>query len=355
MKQLLKLQVKVFVLAAILLLSIASTLSAQKIAIIDAGSSGSRLYVYEINKDKNINVLYPSPTDPTEEANSKGRALSSVANHADSVKAYLITMTSKYKKVNMKETIPLYVLATAGMRLVPEDRANSMYYMMKSQANKLNGYTLEKAMTISGRYEGFYAWIAANYKNGKLGFSTSTTEKPLTYTGTPFGILEIGGASMQIAFAVNQPCEGSISRKGFDNIYSKSYLGAGVDQVYKTNKDRDIIKSNFNVVLDDVSHLYGSDLKFYGLGKPIKIVIEGAQKKGVAVKNYASTLTNNDSQNKYHPWMNARYIAYVVDFLKLGNRLILTNNESDWTEGAALDIIVNGKKDPEEYNYKTNN
>ena len=197
-------------------------LLAQKIAIIDAGSSGSRLYVYEIKNDgRRIDVLYPAVG---QEANSKGRALSSVSDHNDSVKVFLTTMTSKYNQSSTTGKIPLYILATAGMRIKDKKEADSIYAKISRIASKekLNGFHLEKAMTISGRYEGFYAWIAANYKNGKLGFNNSSPEKPLTYTGEPYGILEIGGASMQIAFAANKADTNFISRKGFGYIYSIS-------------------------------------------------------------------------------------------------------------------------------------
>lgn len=49
-------------------------------------------------------------------------------------------------------------------------------------------------MTISGRYEGFYAYIEANYKNRKLKFNTSAPENSFTLAPAPYCILEIGAA-----------------------------------------------------------------------------------------------------------------------------------------------------------------
>lgn len=355
MNKLLKIQTRILAITIILLISIPGMLLAQKIAIIDAGSSGSRLYVYEIiDNGKKIDVLYPTVG---QEANSKGRALSSVPNHNDSVKIFLTTMTSKYNQSFTTGKIPLYILATAGMRMVSKGKADSIYARIYQIANKekLNGFHLEKAMTISGRYEGLYAWIAANYKNGKLGFNTSSTEKPLTYAGTPYGILEIGGASMQIAFAMNRTDANNISRKGFSNIYSISYLGGGVDQIFQKHKDEKTPK--FDIGLKKISDLTIDTSHFIGLGKPIEIVLDGAKSKGISIKDYPKSLTikqENDSQKNFHPWINAHYISYVVDFFKLDGKLNKPKVKSDWTEGAVLDIILN-KEEPEAFDYNKRN
>lgn len=355
MSKLLKIQAKAFAITFMLLICIPGILLAQKIAIIDAGSSGSRLYVYEIiDNGKKIDVLYPTVG---QEANSKGRALSSVPNHNDSVKVFLTTMTSKYNQSSTTGKIPLYILATAGMRMVSKGKADSIYSRIYQIANKekLNGFHLVKAMTISGRYEGFYAWIAANYKNGKLGFNNSSTEKPLTYAGTPYGILEIGGASMQIAFAMNSTDANNISRKGFSNIYSISYLGGGVDQIFQKHKDEKTPK--FDIGLKKISDLPISASDFIGLGKPIEIVLDSVKSKGISIKDYPKSLTikqENDSQKNFHPWINAHYISYVVDFFKLDGKLNKPKVKSDWTEGAVLDIILN-KEEPEAFDYNKRN
>lgn len=359
MKNLLKLQAKIFAITVILLISISGILLAQNtIAIINAGSTGSRLHVYKIKADgKGIDIVYPTSSN---EAASKGRALSSVADHVDSVKVFLNTMTSKYSGI--EKNIPLYVLATAGMRLIKQEKTNPIYKKLNDQKGKVfNNFCLDTAMTISGRYEGFYAWIAANYKNGRLGFSTSTPKKSLTYTGIPYGILEIGGASMQIAFAVNPPQSGSqsqlykdcISREGFSNIYSISYLGGGADQVYgeykkqrKPKESKDLagqakeIFDKLGIDFKKIAYPYDS-WQFLGLGTPIKFMPE----------NMSSLVEANDTDDM-HPWMNAHYITWVTESLKL--KAPKPIRASDWTEGAALDILINRKK-PEGYNYNIKN
>ncbi len=355
MSKLLKIQAKAFAITFMLLICIPGILLAQKIAIIDAGSSGSRLYVYEIaNKGKKIDVLYPTVGQETK---SKGRALSSVPNHSDSVKVFLTTMTSNYNQSPTTEKIPLYILATAGMRMVSKGKADSIYARIYQIAKneKLNGFHLEKAMTISGRYEGLYAWIATNFKNGKLEVNNSSSEKPMNCISDPYGILEIGGASMQIAFAANKPDANYISRKGVGYIYSKSYLGGGVDQIFEKNRVK--IAPDFNIELKNISDLPISASDFIGLGKPIEIVLDSVKSKGISIKDYPKSLTikqENDSQKNFHPWINAHYISYVVDFFKLDGKLNKPKIKSDWTEGAVLDIILN-KEEPEAFDYNKRN
>lgn len=358
MKNLLRLRTKVFAITLILLLSISGVLSAQKIAIIDAGSSGSRLYVYDVNKkDYKIEVLYPKQGDKA----LSGEALSLVPNDPVKIKNFLINMTTEYKKKRgsqaSKTPIDLYILATAGMRLKDQQEANSFYTQMPDSTQVFNGFRLKKAMTISGQYEGFYAWMAANYRNKTLGINPSSPQKELTYTGTPYGILEIGGASMQIAFAA-QPLfspnpDTLLSRRGYSHIYSKSYLGGGVNEIHDKYKNKWDAKKkiyNFNEDLEDINDKCEPSHKFIGLGKAVEIVLDGIRRKG-STKSYLQSLTNKDSTDHYHPFINAHYICWVIKKLNLESKLEKAKVPSHWTEGAALDIIINNEQ-PKAFNYQ---
>ena len=54
---------------------------------------------------------------------------------------------------------------------------------------------------ISGRQEGIYQWIAINFVLGKLGYSVSTEGSRSHLARSPtVGIMDMGGASLQIAF-----------------------------------------------------------------------------------------------------------------------------------------------------------
>ena len=303
----------------------------QKIAIIDAGSTGSRLKVYEIQTDSTIKKIYPTTED--EKTKSKGRALSTVANHTDSVKKYIEQMTTNYSHATSSETIPLYILATAGMRNQNKDMADDIYSKMASIQGDINGFKLQKAMTISGRYEGLYAWIAANYENKSLTTSSQ-------------GILEVGGASMQIAFATNStavPVDYKITRKDWGTLYCKSYLQGGIDAIYAQTPDTMPFK--FTLPIEDIS-TYCSNTSFFGCSTGVIKILTGIEKAGSA-DAYAQTLPRTD---RYHNFMCTYYLQWVIENLHLINRIIADPHDSDWAEGAAYDIIIN-KEMPEIFDY----
>ncbi len=303
----------------------------QKIAIIDAGSTGSRLYVYQINNDSTIETVFPVTSE--EEKASKGRAISTVANHPDSVKKFVASMTTGYTSAT-GEKIPLYIFATAGMRLQPQVTTEQLYKMIGEAKGSMNGYDFKNAMTISGRYEGLYAWIADNYENKHL-------------TSSPRGIIESGGASIQITFptqATDIPAAQKLTRNGWGTIYSKSYLGGGVSEMWaKTPQTEPFV---FDIQLDDVSGYFG-DTQFYGCGG-IKYLLKGIKKYG-SFEGYVQTLTN-DPADTYHDYFGAYYLKWVFETLKLSDRVSLPEHTPNWTEGAAYDIVIN-KEAPEAFDY----
>lgn len=304
----------------------------QKVAIVDAGSSGSRLHIYEVSSTNDIREIYPSNAE--EKAASKGRALSTIANHPDSVRAYYDSMTKCYSTTDTAH-IPLYVLATAGMRLEEQSKTEGVYGKLKS-IGQANGFNLKNAMTISGRYEGLYAWIANNYESGTL-------------TQSPKGIIEVGGASAQIAFATTStslPAENCLYRSGWGNIYSKSYLGGGINQVYANTPD--VEPFNFTVPIEDVSAYYGANTTFFGCSTPLQVALTGIEKAG-SFEGYVATLARTDT---YHTYMFAYYMKWLFEKLHLDGKVTPVTNDAEWTEGAAYDILIN-KQQPEAFSYDT--
>lgn len=345
MKNLLRFRAKVLVLTAIFLICIVSVLSAQKIAIIDAGSSGSRLYVYELNAQHKLTCLYPTPGISA----TKGGELYKTVVIDNNVKDFLEKMIRPANTVVGTE-IPLYILATAGMREIPN--ANLVYSKIYAQAGNLGNYVFKGVMTISGRYEGFCAWVAANYKKGGISINAPGNQLVFNPDKQIYGILEIGGASMQIAFPANGSGGDYIQRNGI-TIYSKSYLNYGVDVICKKYENKNLFY-NFTEKLDKIS----SKDSFLGLGNAFKTAFDSASTKGVSIEEYPSRIKIDDlihpnhkpnQIDQFHSYMNAYYIASVIEKLQLAHRLVQPGEEISWTEGAALDILLYGLI-PEPYN-----
>lgn len=162
--------------------------------VVDAGSTGSRLHIFkfnvENNKLTNINEIGSKKVKP---------GLSSYASHPDDVYNSYIELFEFAKSTipnSEQYGVSMYVYATAGMRLLPNETQNAIF------DNIYNGYIKssypfvllrQNLKTITGKDEAFYGWLAANFLGG------SVTAK-LTRVKNTIGSLDLGGASTQILF-----------------------------------------------------------------------------------------------------------------------------------------------------------
>lgn len=103
---------------------------------------------------------------------------------------------------------PVFLMATAGMRLLPEDEQKAVLDETCSYIRKNYPFFISDCDThirvIPGELEGIYGWVAVNYLMG--GFDTSIqasidpAEAQHDDKHHTFGFLDMGGASAQIAF-----------------------------------------------------------------------------------------------------------------------------------------------------------
>ena len=103
----------------------------------------------------------------------------------------------------VKDT-PVFLLATAGMRLLPDKQRNDLLKEICSYTRTHTKFLLAdcdaQIKVIPGEVEGLYGWVAANYLIG--GFD-APKEHATTKDHHTYGFLDMGGASAQIAFAPN--------------------------------------------------------------------------------------------------------------------------------------------------------
>ena len=106
-------------------------------------------------------------------------------------------------KDQVSET-PIFLLATAGVRLLPEGSRQELLKEICSYTQSHTKFLLPDCdlhvQVIPGETEGLYGWIAANYLVG--GFNDPETHAHGKGHHT-YGFLDMGGASAQIAFAPN--------------------------------------------------------------------------------------------------------------------------------------------------------
>ena len=137
--------------------------------------------------------------------NNNGLGLSSLVDDPEAVGAYLRPLLSHAREQippSLQKDTPLFLLATAGMRLLPPQKqaeilletcrflVNHSYF--KIEEPSAVGPCGSSVRIITGEEEGLFGWIAVNYLMD--GFSGSSLN-PTTY-----GFLDMGGASTQIAF-----------------------------------------------------------------------------------------------------------------------------------------------------------
>lgn len=192
-------------------------------AVVDAGSTGSRIYLYRSTKSENfgsvqtllsyqpsnLNGLSSFGGDPAEAGPQEIQPL------LDYLSAYL-----SHEKL-LKSQVDIGVMATGGMRGVDQATSSAIYGSVRDAIEK-SGYVPGKIETISGAEEGLYSWVDINYLEGTLKARTK-----------PVGLVEVGGASAQIAYSTSDFYNENVFNEFINGvsykILSVSYDGLGVD------------------------------------------------------------------------------------------------------------------------------
>jgi len=130
-----------------------------------------------------------------------------------------------------RASVHLSVFATAGMRLVPKAKQDAIYAGLRSGLlGASGGYPFDanaiQARTISGREEGVFALLAANYLTKRL----KTTLH--AQTSSLMGVLDLGGSSTQVA---TPPAVGAGEhlgpKLGSDHTFVRSFLNLGMERM----------------------------------------------------------------------------------------------------------------------------
>jgi Golgi apyrase len=116
----------------------------------------------------------------------------------------LLSHALKYIPLDEVPNTPLFLLATAGMRILPERQRKEVLKEVCEFARSTTQFQLPDCdvhvQVIPGETEGLYGWIAANYL---LGGFDRPNEHDHGKGHNTYGFLDMGGASAQIAFAPN--------------------------------------------------------------------------------------------------------------------------------------------------------
>ena len=108
---------------------------------------------------------------------------------------------------------PLYILATAGMRMVKREKQEAIISKLRTGINEKYDFLFPDGNleVISGKQEGIYQWMAINYVLGKFRHKEeemvaltgkSSEGGDLVFRPRTVGAIDMGGASMQIAMEI---------------------------------------------------------------------------------------------------------------------------------------------------------
>ena len=230
--------------------------------VIDAGSSGSRLHLYEwdprvLRDAKDVQAAvsgrklsFPGTESRWTERLQPGISTFYTIQDADelekAVAEYLQPLIDFAKAIldEKRRSFPqfrIYLRATAGMRILEaEDRARIMGVVRKLFADDTYCpfyFEPEQARTLSGEEEAIYDWLGVNFlsSNGDM-LAESEGSGTVTSPRQTYGALDLGGASTQISFyEQNEDIMANIFKLQIGqgkhwNVYTHSYLFYGINE-----------------------------------------------------------------------------------------------------------------------------
>ncbi|XP_064631569.1 ectonucleoside triphosphate diphosphohydrolase 4-like isoform X2 [Lineus longissimus] len=230
--------------------------------IIDCGSSGSRVFVYfwpthDGNPNELLHIHHVIDKDLQPVIKKATPGLSSFADNPKDAYNYikpLLDFAVQHIPNSKYTETPLYVMATAGMRLIPQAAQTAIMdnIRLNIRLNYQFLFSDNHVEVITGKQEGVYAWIATNYVLGRFHHEEDGTplisvdvpgkEKPHVRKRT-VGIIDMGGGSAQIAFEVpksagvnkNLMAEFNLGCKNSDaehtyRVYVTTFLGFGANE-----------------------------------------------------------------------------------------------------------------------------
>ncbi|XP_037735646.1 ectonucleoside triphosphate diphosphohydrolase 8 isoform X4 [Chelonia mydas] len=294
--------------------------------VFDAGSSHTSLFVYQWTSDKTNDTGVVSQMLS---CNVQGSGISSYANDPPKAGESLRSCLEDALKVipdERQREVPVYLGATAGMRLLSMQNKSAADQVLNEVAKTIQQYPMNfhGARIITGEEEGAYGWITINYLlDSFTKYSPKQRDWIHPQSAKILGALDLGGASTQISFIpigpiTDQTKASKFMLYGFNyTIYTHSYLCYGQNQALKQL----ILK-----ITEAFSAFYYT-FSFLNLtrGQPLAIVEDTVQK--FCARNWTdlkSSYPKEKEQRLREYCANANYIlALLLDAYKF--------NQTSWS------------------------
>lgn len=268
--------------------------------LFDCGSSGTRARIYHNLETKLAEFIPPEDAD-AEKLEIKPGISSYVGDKDgfDQMWAGLLTEVKRWVPKSEVGSAAVMAHATAGMRMLSDADQATIWSWAKASTHAA-GFQGGMYSTISGNYEGLFAWLATNYILDNL---------PLKESKLGQGTLDLGGASTQITFKPksNAITEGALrfdSEMGLGmaqvRLYSHSYMLVGQDQA-QNRLAQYIAKKEYIDKGQSIPDTIPSPCYYSGLTKDFTVCTDPAAKTGNAHNNTAcpGTLPTSDDHTVY--------------------------------------------------------
>ncbi|GAB4842755.1 hypothetical protein Ancab_012730 [Ancistrocladus abbreviatus] len=180
--------------------------------VVDCGSTGTRVNVYEWKVESNGGLPVSLQTHPDNLTKSSlwrygcqyhcmqtEPGLDKFVHNSSGVRASLeplIRWAERFVPSDRHRDTPIFVLATAGLRKLPREDAR-LVLMDVENVVKEHSFMTRKSWirVLSGKEEAYYGWVALNYKMGRLRKSS----------GLPtLGLLDLCGSSLQVVMEIHK-------------------------------------------------------------------------------------------------------------------------------------------------------
>ena len=217
----------------------------QHVIIIDAGSSGSRIHVWKYRM-RNIKGHMLPEFDREQQTLKVKPGLSSFASNPRAAVASLqplVDFAHDHVPGSLRSSALLYLKGTAGLRSITPDQAENVLVAVREMLRR-TPFAFQHAEVTPGSHEGAFGWISANYLFGNLEPMPSAGGLDLSTIGqTTLGVIELGGASMQVTFEPDTRVPVSLEDEYLFKfkfgprafaIYTHSFLGYGQEAALRS-------------------------------------------------------------------------------------------------------------------------
>lgn len=211
--------------------------------VIDCGSTGTRVHVYgwarSLTAGKASLPVMLQPADNQQKSGGAyrrmetGPGLHHLAHNESGVKAAvepLLNWAAKLVPASVHVSTPIFVLATAGLRRLPDSESrwvlDRVWSLLESSSFLCNRKWVR---IISGVEEASYGWLALNYNRDRLGHGS---DRPT------FGALDLGGSSLEITFEPQEtpPLQDAVNLSVGTvehHLYAHSHEGFGLNDAFE--------------------------------------------------------------------------------------------------------------------------